>query len=113
MSHSLTKIWIHGIFGTKDRKSLIKQFFEKQLHTHIKEKLENELECKPRIINGTENHLHLLFMLNPNSPLKDIFKYIKGESSHWIDENIFVNSNFRWQSGYGAFSIRESMVEEV
>lgn len=42
MSHSLVKIWIHGIFGTKNRLSLIKDSFEKQLHEHIKKKLEDE-----------------------------------------------------------------------
>ena len=113
MSHSLVKVWIHAVFGTKDRTSLIKDTFEKQLHRHIKEKLERELDCKVRIINGTENHVHLLFLLSPNFALKDIFQNIKGESSHWINQSNFTNSRFVWQTGYGAFSISESMVSEV
>ncbi len=82
ISHSLIKIWIHAIYGTKDKTSLIKDTFESQLHHHIKEKLEKELDCKVRNINGTEDHIHILFLLSPNYSLKEIFQKIKGESSH-------------------------------
>ncbi len=113
MAHSLVKVWIHAIFATKDRTSLIKDTFEAQLHTHIKEKLERELDCKVRIINGTEDHIHVLFLLSPNSTLKDIFQNIKGESSHWINQSDFMNYKFAWQTGYGAFSVSESMLKRV
>jgi putative transposase len=113
MSHSLVKVWIHGIFGTKDRVSLIKNTFEKELHIHIKEKLERDLDCKVRIINGTEDHVHILFLSSPNFTLKDIFQNVKGESSHWINQSDFIKNKFSWQIGYGAFSVSESMVKEV
>jgi len=113
MSHSLLKIWIHGIFGTKDRTALIKNSFEAQLHKHIKEKLEGDLDCKVRAINGTEDHVHILFLLSPNFSLKDIFQNVKGESSHWINSSDFMKYKFAWQTGYGAFSVSESMIKEV
>ncbi|OGU76742.1 MAG: hypothetical protein A2V93_06645 [Ignavibacteria bacterium RBG_16_34_14] len=113
MSHSLFKIWIHGIFGTKDRTSLIKNTFEAQLHLHIKEKLERDLDCKVRIINGTEDHIHILFLLSPNFTLKDIFHNVKGESSHWVNQSDFIKYKFAWQTGYGAFSVSESKINEV
>lgn len=113
MSHSLTKIWIHGIWRTKDRISLIKSDYEKQLYDHIKDKLENELGCKVRIINGTEDHIHVLFLLNPNYSIKDIFQRMKGDSSHWINKNDFTKNKFVWQMGYGGFSVSESIVKEV
>jgi REP element-mobilizing transposase RayT len=113
MSHSLLKVWIHGIFGTKDKYSLIKRTFEPQLHAHIKANLEEDLDCKVRIINGTEDHIHVLFLLSPNFALKDIFKQMKGESSHWINLSDFINYKFTWQTGYGAFSVSESMVKAV
>ena len=92
MSHSLVKVWIHAIFGTKDKFSLIKDTFESKLHKHIKDKLENELDCKVRNIDGTEDHIHILFLLSPNYSLKDVFQNIKGESSHWVNQSNFVNS---------------------
>jgi len=113
MSHSLIKIWIHGVFSTKDKTSLINETFEMKLHDHIKQKLEDDLDCKVRTINGTENHVHLLFQLSPNFSVGDIFKNIKGESSHWINQLDFINTKFAWQIGYGAFSVSESMVKDV
>jgi putative transposase len=113
MSHSLLKVWIHGIFGTKDRTSLIKPTFEKQLYSHIKEKLEKDLDCKVRMINGTEDHIHILFLLTQNFSIKDIFQNIKGESSHWINHSDIIKNKFAWQTGYGAFSVSESMVKDV
>ncbi len=35
MSHSISKIWIHVIFSTKDRVPLIKESFASELHKHI------------------------------------------------------------------------------
>ena len=113
MSHSLIKIWIHGVFGTKDRTSLINNTFEVKLYNHIKQKLEEDLDCKVRAINGTDDHIHLLFQLSPNFSVRDIFKNIKGESSHWINQLDFINTKFAWQIGYGAFSVSESMVNDV
>ena len=113
MSHSLTKIWIHAVFGTKDHTPLIKNEFAKQLHAHIKSSLEKDFGCPVKAINGINNYLHLLFLLNPNYSIKDILKNIKGESSHWVNQNNFLNAKFAWHVGYGAFSVSNSGVRIV
>ncbi|MGA2668607.1 MAG: IS200/IS605 family transposase [Ignavibacteria bacterium] len=113
MSNALIKIWIHAIFGTKNSEPIIKPQFEYLLHERIKEKLENDLESEVRVINGTENHVHILFLMNQNYSLKDIMQNIKGESSHWINQNNYSPGKFAWQTGYGAFSVSESKVKEV
>lgn len=115
MSHSLTSIWIHAIFGTKFRDSLIQSSFEPRLHAHMTTQLENDLGCRVRAINGTGDHLHILFLLNPNHAVKDILKNVKGESSHWVNQQNFAARKFAWQTGYAAYSVRESdlhIVEE-
>ena len=113
MPHSLVKIWIHGVFGTKDRTSLINDNFEKELHSHIIDRFEKELDCKVRIINGTEDHIHILFLLSPNFSVGDIFHSVKGESSHWINKSNFMKHKLAWQIGYGAFSVSESQVKDL
>jgi len=82
MSHSLTKIWIHALFRTKNSDPLITQNLEPKLYTYITKILEDELNCQIRIINGIQNHIHILFLLNANHSLKDIIHRIKGSSSH-------------------------------
>jgi putative transposase len=110
MSHSLIKIWIHGIWGTKGRLPLIDPDFENKLHTHIKEHIEKDFGCKVRIIGGTKDHIHILFLLNQNCSILEIIKNAKGESSHWINQNNLTKEKFCWQTGYGVFSVSESLV---
>lgn len=98
MAHSLTKICIHLIFGTKDRMPLIKNLFEEKLHNHIKKLIETDFKSKVEIINGTADHLHILFLQSPNYSVADIAKNVKGNSSHWINQNQFTN-RFAWQTG--------------
>ena len=45
--------------------------------------------------------------------MKDIFHNVKGESSHWINQSNLLEYKFAWQTGYGAFSVSESMVKGV
>jgi REP element-mobilizing transposase RayT len=113
MSHSFTKIWIHAVFSTKDRSQLITSNFENKLYDHIKGGIQKQFEMEVRAINGMTEHLHIVFRLNPNFSFTDIMKYIKGESSHWVNSNDFTNFKFAWQTGYSAFSVSESMMEAV
>ena len=107
MPHSLTCIWIHTIFGTKFRDSLILPEFEPKLHAHIKMQLEEDLGCRVSAIDGTRDHVHILFLLNPNFAVKDILKNVKGESSHWVNQQNIAARKFAWQTGYAAYSVRE------
>lgn len=113
MGHSLHRIWIHGIFSTKYRQPIIRESFEVQLYSQIKDKLENELDCRVKIINGTKDHTHILFVLSPNYSIRDIFQIIKGGSSHFINQSNFVRYKFAWQTGYAAFSVSKSHVSRV
>lgn len=58
-------------------------------------------------------HLHLLFQLPSDKTLSEISKNLKGESSHWINQQDFFRGKFRWQRGYGAYSVSESLVDMV
>ena len=113
MPHSLSYIRIHLIFSTKDREPLILDSFESKLYNHIKAKFTNDFDSFVEAIGGSNDHVHILFNHSPNYSLKDIVKGIKGESSHWINENNFLSKKFAWQSGYSAFSISIDKVNVV
>ena len=91
---------------------LLKDHFSDQIYEHINDRLCG-LGCDVRIISGTEDHLHILFLLSPDKTIAQVIKAIKGESSHWINQQDFLNTKFAWQIGYGAFSVSESNVEGV
>ncbi len=112
MPHSFNKIWIHAIWATKFRAELIDFSIEKQVYDFIYQELV-ELGCPVRIINGMPDHIHALFLLNPNKSVADVIKQIKGSSSHSINGGDFMVEKFSWQTGFAAFSVSESQVEKV
>ncbi len=112
MPHSYNKIWVHVIFATKDREPLIAQEKESLVYNHIKEQL-REMGCPVRIVNGMPDHIHLLFLLNPQKSISEVIKHVKGNTSHWINAQDFADGKFAWQSGYASYSVSESQLEKV
>ena len=112
MSHSKVKIWIHGIIGTKNRNNLISPKNENTIHNLIKKQF-IEQNCYVDTINGTENHIHVLFLLHPDLSIRKIMKQIKGASSYEINRIDIMYEKFNWQIGYGAFSVSESQLIKI
>ncbi len=112
MPHSLNKIWIHAIWATKKRQPFIHSSVENKIHQLIAEQL-RELGCPVRIINGMPDHIHCLFLLNPQKSIAEVIKQIKGSSSHFINQNNLIPEKFAWQTGYAGYSVSESVVQKV
>jgi len=112
MSHSLSKIWIHAIWATKERKPLLHQNIEKQIHNYMRDQF-IELGCFVKIINGMPDHVHNLFLLNSQKSISDVIKQVKGSTSHFINEGDIIKEKFSWQTGYAAYSVSESQLEKV
>ena len=112
MSHSLCKIWVHAVWGTKYRQDLIHPSIESQIHQLIHHQL-NELKCKMRIINGTQDHVHTLFLLDQNISIAKVLKQAKGAVSYEINQQDISQQKFKWQIGYGAFSVSVDRVPRI
>ncbi len=109
MAHSNIKIWIHAIIGVKYRESVISNAIEQTVYDFLRREF---VKCKCPLdrINGTTDHLHVLFLLNPDLTIRQAMKQVKGASSHSINGSKIFNNKFAWQVGIGAFSISESQV---
>lgn len=40
-------------------------------------------------------------------------RFVKGDSSEWINKNNLTQQKFNWQEGYGAFSYSKSHLDAV
>jgi putative transposase len=69
-----------------------------------------ELHGHPLIINGIDDHVHVLLKLPPTISVADAIRVIKTNSSKWAHER---RKKFGWQAGYSAFSVSESSVDAV
>ena len=112
MLHSYTKLYVHLIWGTKNRFN----YFNKDIRDLVKDHIlkyakENNIEVLS--INIQSDHLHLLISLRSDQKVDDIVKRLKGESSHWINSENIIKPKFSWQRGYGAFSISSSHLDAV
>ena len=112
MPHSYNKIWIHAIWATKNRIPLIAAPIEKQVFNFMRRQFE-ESGCPVRIINGMPDHVHCLFLLNPQKSISEVIKQVKGSTSHFINEQDLIKEKFAWQTGYASYSVSESVLKKV
>jgi REP element-mobilizing transposase RayT len=73
-------------------------------------KIFREMKSPSLTIDGTRDHVHILFSLARVSKVSDLVEEVKTESSKWIKTKGRDFRNFHWQRGYGAFSIGQSNV---
>ena len=60
--------------------------------------------CKLYIINGVEDHLHIVTHIHPSICLANLIKDIKISSNSFIKEKGLFPNFSGWQEGYGAFT---------
>jgi len=112
MGHSLSKIYIHIIYHTKNSKAIIQNKDKADLYAYMASIIKIN-DCIPIIINGTEDHVHVLCVLSKNISAAKLIEQIKCNSSRWIKTVDIYYSNFSWQSGYAAFSVSSSLHEKT
>lgn len=71
------------------------------------------MHCPVICVGGTEDHVHILFMLDKNTALADVVEQLKRASSKWMKTQSPENRYFAWQEGYAAFSVSQSKMETV
>ena len=110
MPQSLSKIYVHCIFSTKNGERLITDEVRKDLHTYIIGTFSN-LGSYVYEIYANADHIHILFSLPRTITIANLISKIKTSSSKWIKtKNIH---EFSWQSGYGTFSVSSSKIDIV
>jgi putative transposase len=112
MGQSLVKNYIHLIFSTKNRESLIVPPMEQELHAYLGG-ICNKLDCTVIKVGGYTDHIHILCMLSKKIALMKLIQELKSHSSKWIKTKGTGYGNFYWQDGYGAFSVNSSDINTV
>jgi putative transposase len=83
MGQSLSQLYVHLVYGTKNRLPLINQGLESQLHGYIAGILK-AYESPALEINSVPDHIHILFRLSKNYALAKIVEEAKKQSSKWF-----------------------------
>ncbi len=112
MPQSLSSILIHLVFSTKNREPFITPEIETELHPYMAT-IFRDHKSPSLIIDGTTDHVHVLFALSRTMTVADLIEEVKTGSSKWMKTKGREFRNFHWQRGYGAFSIGQSNVAEL
>ena len=112
MSQSLVKNLIHLVYSTKQRRPWVPKEVSADLYAY-QAGIFREWQSPALVIGGVQDHVHALFSLSKNHALKKIVEEVKKGSSKWMKSEGSKNRDFYWQSGYAAFSVSQSNVDEV
>ena len=107
-----TQLYIHLVFAVKHRDRLLKEEYRKEIFSYMSGIITN-LNHKSIIINGIDDHVHILLGLNPAKTISDTVWEIKRSTSLFINEKKWFKNKFNWQDGYGGFSYSRSQIDKV
>jgi REP element-mobilizing transposase RayT len=111
MSQSLSQIYLHVVFSTKDRRPFLQDLAAREAMQKCLAKTSNELDCPCLEAGGVEDHVHVLVRLSKTLSVSEFIKELKRATSAWIKEVFPAMEAFYWQAGYGAFSVSPSHVD--
>ena len=62
---------------------------------------------------GMADHVHLVVKLKPQQCISDTVRVVKSNSARWLNEIPEYPGHFAWQTGYSAFSVSKSQLNDV
>lgn len=112
MSHTFSNLLFHLIWSTKNQEPFIKKEIKHRFHSYIRTVIDRE-GAHLLFINGVEDHVHLLVALPLTILIPDLIVKIKPASSKWFTKTFPEINGFKWQEGYGAFTVGKSNLQSV
>ena len=104
MGNNKIALYLHLVWATWDRTPWISPNIEQRIFRNIVSQA-HLFNCKVLIINGMPDHIHLVVKYPTTITVADLVKKAKGVSSRFINQKQFLDVPFKWQIGYGAFTI--------
>ncbi|MFS8086694.1 MAG: transposase [Acidobacteriota bacterium] len=112
MPQSLSAVYIHPVFSTKERRPFLRdETIRSLLHPYLGG-ISKQLGCAPIITGGAEDHVHHLARFGRTLTQAEWVKELKRVSNLWLKEKHLIRG-FEWQGGYADFSVSASNLETV
>ena len=112
MANTYSQISIQVVFAVKGRENILRKEIRQDVFKYING-IVTGLGQTPLAINGWQDHVHVLFGMEPSASISNLTGAIKANSSKWINDNKLIKGKFHWQDGYGAFSYSRSQRDTV
>jgi putative transposase len=106
------RLFYHITWGTKNREPLIQLEFETSLHNVIAAKAAG-LGALVHAVGGVEDHIHLVVSIPPSIAISHFIGQVKGNSSHFVNQELSLPYHFSWQNEYGVVSFGGKQLDMV
>jgi Transposase IS200 like. len=104
MPQSLTQIYLHIVFSTKNREPFLDDpLLRQNMHQYLGGAC-RQMDCPAVTIGGVADHVHILLRLGRMITVAELIKELKQQSSKWIKSKDVGVRDFHWQNGYAGFS---------
>ena len=107
-----TRIWVHLVWATKNRDPILTHPVRNTIFNHIFSNAQSK-QIFLDTIDGQDDHVHALIALRGDQCVAKIAQLLKGESSHWVNDQNLMPGHFEWQEDYAAFSVSETDLDRV
>jgi REP element-mobilizing transposase RayT len=104
---SLAQIFVHVVFSTKKRESVLDDSIRPELHDYFGGIIKN-LDGALLAAGSVADHIHLLISHPRTCAPAELVQEIKIGSSKWLKARGPRYRGFHWQAGYGMFSVSPS-----
>ena len=100
---SYTPLLYHTVIRTKRSECTLSLDYSDDLYRYIWGIIKNK-HCVLYRVNGTEDHVHILFSLHPTIALSDFMRDLKAETSKMLKETVGFENFTAWGEGYAALT---------
>ena len=107
-----TALYLHLLWSTWHRRPWITAEIQPRVYAVLAHQA-GEAGADVLAIGGLEDHVHVLVRFPTSISIGDLVGRMKGASSHFVTHVLRSPEPFKWQGGYGAFSVSHRHVEAV
>ena len=112
MPQSLTKLYAHLVFSTKNRQPFLAEEIRQRVHAYLATVIRG-LDSPYVVVGGVVDHVHILFDMGKMHAPVEFVEQVKRESSKFVKTLGPKYGNFYWQRGYGMFSVSPTHVADA
>ena len=112
MGHTYREFFYHFAWATRGREPVICSAIEPAVHGYVAKRC-SDLGVFVYIVNGIEDHVHLVCSIPPRWSVAEVLDRVKGGSAHHINHRPDSESTLYWQRGYGGLTFAKKDLSRV
>ncbi len=112
MRRNKLALYLHLVWATWDRQALVTPEIERRVYRNIESEARG-VGCTVLALNGMPDHVHMAVSFPTTITVADLVEQVKGVSSHFVNEALKPNDEFKWQGSYGAFTVSRWDVDKI